>query len=79
MVRASVSGPDTFGGAFAAARRNCPQNCGSPNDQGPTRDDILDFALCSQSREIEDDGDGNGGGGGDVGFGRWRLLLPDEG
>lgn len=64
MVRASVSGPDTFGGAFAAARRNFPQNCGSPNDQGPTRDNILDLALCSRSREIEDSGGGGDGGGG---------------
>lgn len=81
MVRESVSGPDTFGGVFATARRNFPQNCGSPNDQGPTRDDILDLALCSRLREIEDGDGGDGGGGatsGLVAFCRVRVRVDGD-
>lgn len=41
------------------------QNCGSPNDQGPTRDDILGIFLGSQSGEMGDGGDGGRGMDGD--------------
>lgn len=60
MVRASMSGLDTFGGA--TVRRNCAQNCGSPNSQDPTRDDILGILLGSQSGETAVVGGASGRG-----------------